>query len=223
MEPPKGFEATDRILPYEKLMDMGEDEVKKGYKYPESTDPERMVEMLFTSGTTGSSKCVMLCEKNVISVVNSACESVNFSADDSIVSVLPIHHTYELAIMLAGLNYGMNIAINDSLKRVLKNFAIFKPTGLVLVPLFVSTMNRKIWEEAKKGKKAFHLFFILKHFQKSRKEDAYCISVRKSCLISEIIAHSVRKSGACMCDGDPCNGRGKHKCLTFGIGKWVAA
>ena len=153
MEPPKGFAATDRILPYETLMEMGEEEVKKGYKYPESTDPERMVEMLFTSGTTGSSKCVMLCEKNVVAVVNSACASVNFSADDSIVSVLPIHHTYELAIMLAGLNYGMNIAINDSLKRVLKNFAIFKPTGLVLVPLFVSTMNRKIWEEAKKGKK----------------------------------------------------------------------
>ena len=153
MEPPKGFVATDRILPYETLMDMGEEEVKKGYKYPESNDPERMVEMLFTSGTTGSSKCVMLCEKNVIAVVNSACASVNFSSNDSIVSVLPIHHTYELAIMLAGLNYGMNIAINDSLKRVLKNFAIFKPTGLVLVPLFVSTMNRKIWEEAKKGKK----------------------------------------------------------------------
>ena len=153
MEPPKGFVATDRILPYETLMDMGEEELKKGYAYPEATDPERMVEMLFTSGTTGSSKCVMLSEKNVVAVVNSACASVNFSEDDSIVSVLPIHHTYELAIMLAGLNYGMNIAINDSLKRVLKNFATFKPTGLVLVPLFVSTMNRKIWEEAKKGKK----------------------------------------------------------------------
>ena len=67
-----------------------------------------------------------------------------------LLSVLPIHHTYELCIMLAALNYGMNVAINDSLKKVLKNFALFKPTGLVLVPLFVSTMNKKIWEEAKK-------------------------------------------------------------------------
>ncbi len=153
MDPPRGTERTERILPYSVLMEMGEDEVKAGYTYPECTDSNRMVEMLFTSGTTGSSKCVMLSEKNVMSVVNSACETVNFSADDRIVSVLPIHHTYELAIMLAGLNYGMNIAINDSLKRVLKNFALFKPTGLVLVPLFVSTMNKKIWEEAKKGGK----------------------------------------------------------------------
>ena len=153
LAPEKGAPESDRILPYARLMEMGEEAVKNGYAYPEVTDMDRMVEMLFTSGTTGSSKCVMLSEKNVMAVVNSACESVNFSADDSIVSVLPIHHTYELAIMLAALNYGMNVAINDSLKRVLKNFATFKPTGLVLVPLFVSTMNKKIWEEAKKGQK----------------------------------------------------------------------
>ena len=153
MAPEKGAVLSERVLPYSELMDLGEEELKKGYEYPQLLDPERMVEMLFTSGTTGSSKCVMLSEKNVVSVVNAACETVNFSADDAIVSVLPIHHTYELAIMIAGLNYGMNIAINDSLKRVLKNFALFKPTGLVLVPLFVSTMNKKIWEEAKKGKK----------------------------------------------------------------------
>ncbi|MBQ9132463.1 MAG: AMP-binding protein [Clostridia bacterium] len=154
MEPEEGTdEADSSVLPYAKLIEMGEEGVKAGYTYPAVTDLDRMVEMLFTSGTTGSSKCVMLCEKNIVSVVNSACETVDFSPEDAIVSVLPIHHTYELAIMLAGLNYGMNIAINDSLKRVLKNFALFQPTGLVLVPLFVTTMNKKIWDEARKGGK----------------------------------------------------------------------
>ena len=93
MAPEKGAPVSDRILPYATLMEMGEEAVKKGYAYPATTDMDRMVEMLFTSGTTGSSKCVMLSEKNIMSVVNAACESVNFSADDSIVSVLPIHHT----------------------------------------------------------------------------------------------------------------------------------
>ncbi len=154
MDPEKGsWEDKSYILPYEKLMEAGEEVVKAGYAYPQVTDLDRMVEMLFTSGTTGSSKCVMLSERNVVSVVNSACATVDFSPEDSIVSVLPIHHTYELAIMISGLNYGMNIAINDSLKHVLKNFALFKPTGLVLVPLFVSTMNKRIWDEAKKGGK----------------------------------------------------------------------
>ena len=150
---PDAVSEDASVLPYAKLMEMGEEGVREGYAYPAVTDLNRMVEMLFTSGTTGSSKCVMLCEKNIVSVVNSACETVDFSPEDAIVSVLPIHHTYELAIMLAGLNSGMNIAINDSLKRVLKNFALFRPTGLVLVPLFVSTMNKKIWDEARKGGK----------------------------------------------------------------------
>jgi long-chain acyl-CoA synthetase len=46
------------------------------------TDTERCAEMLFTSGTTGTSKCVMLCQRNVFAAVNSACTSVDFSGDD---------------------------------------------------------------------------------------------------------------------------------------------
>ena len=112
---------------------------------------EAMAEMLFTSGTTGTSKCVMLSQKNIFSVVNSALESVDFGPDDVLVSVLPVHHTYELAILLCELDYGIHICINDSLTRVLKNFQTFKPTGLVLVPLFVYTIYKKIWSEAKKS------------------------------------------------------------------------
>lgn len=151
LAPVKGtYEDNDRILPFEDLLTLGETGVANGYQYPEVTDLDRMAEMLFTSGTTGSSKCVMLSERNVISAVNAADETVDFSCEDTIVSVLPIHHTYELCIQIAGLNYGMVVCINDSLKRVLKNIEIFKPTALVLVPLFVSTMHKKVWDEAKK-------------------------------------------------------------------------
>ena len=154
MAPERGtWEDTSNVIPFVKLLELGEAGVADGYKYPTVTNIDRMAEMLFTSGTTGTSKCVALSEKNIFAAVNSACASVDFSPEDSIVSVLPIHHTYELCIMLAALNYGMNIAINDSLKRVMKNFALFQPTGLVLVPLFVTTMNKKIWEEARKGGK----------------------------------------------------------------------
>ena len=151
LAPVKGtYENNGRILPFEELLALGETGVANGYQYPEVTDLDRMAEMLFTSGTTGSSKCVMLSERNVISAVNAADETVDFSCEDTIVSVLPIHHTYELCIQIAGLNYGMIVCINDSLKRVLKNIEIFKPTALVLVPLFVSTMHKKVWDEAKK-------------------------------------------------------------------------
>ena len=133
------------------LRTKGYELVNKGYTLPKVENRDKMAEMLFTSGTTGTSKCVMLSQKNVFSVVNAACETVDFNPDDVIVSVLPIHHTYELAVTLAALVYGVHICINDSLTHVLRNFQLFKPTGLVLVPLFVYTMYKRVWAEAKRS------------------------------------------------------------------------
>ena len=123
------------------------------FAYPPVASRETLAEYLFTSGTTGTSKCVMLSQKNIFSVVNAAAETVDFCPDDVVLSVLPMHHTYGLACMLAELLYGMKICINDSLRHVLRNMARFAPTGLVLVPLFVQTMYKKILSEVeRKGK-----------------------------------------------------------------------
>lgn len=114
------------------------------------SDMDRLAVMLFTSGTTGTSKCVMLSEKNICAAINSACEAVDFFPRDVLVSVLPIHHTYELCCSLAAANYGCEIAINDSLRHCMRNFQTFRPTALVLVPLFLTTMDKKVWDEIRK-------------------------------------------------------------------------
>ena len=131
------------------IMAMGEG---KPSAFREDSDINKMSVMLFTSGTTGTSKCVMLSEHNVCSAINAACESVYFFPDDVLLSVLPVHHTYELCCTLSGMNYGMRVAINDSLRHVLRNINKFRPTALVLVPLFVNTMEKKIWDELRKKK-----------------------------------------------------------------------
>ena len=142
------------VISFGKLCEIGAPSVEAGFDYPDFTGRENeLAEFLFTSGTTGSSKCVMLSQKNIFSVAMSACETVDFCPEDTVVSVLPMHHTYELACTLAELAYGIHICINDSLSHVIKNFKLFKPTGLVLVPLFVNTMYKKIWSEAKKNGK----------------------------------------------------------------------
>lgn len=144
----------NKVIAFEQLLTCGRERVERdGYHYPIVRNREKLAEMLFTSGTTGTSKCVMLCQKNIFAAVNAAVETVCFSADDVVVSVLPIHHTYELMCILAGMVYGIEICINDSLRHVMKNFQLFKPTGLVLVPLFINTMYAKIWSEAQKSKK----------------------------------------------------------------------
>ena len=151
-------ETTDKITSLKTIIENGE-----GEEFEVTTRPtDELAVMLFTSGTTGTSKCVMLCERNIWSTVNSACATVEFYPDDTIVSVLPLHHTYELACMLGALTYGMEVGINDSLRHIMKNFAEFKPTGLVLVPLFVNTMYNRIIDTAKKKGKLGLLRFMMK-------------------------------------------------------------
>ena len=142
-------EAAEKILPFADLLTKGDEALSAGYTLPER-DHEAPATMLFTSGTTGTSKCVVLAEKNTCACVNAACESVNFSDKDVLLSVLPIHHTYELAIMVAAINLGCTIGINDSLRHLMRNIAEIRPTGLILVPLFVSTIHKRIMDKAKK-------------------------------------------------------------------------
>ena len=145
---------SDKILPFANFLEIGQSHIDEGYTIGMVKSRDEMCEMLFTSGTTGTSKCVMLSQKNIFAAVNSAVETVCFTPDDVIVSVLPVHHTYELMCLLAELVYGVTTCINDSLRHVLRNFQLFKPTGLVLVPMFLNTMYKKIWSEAERTGKA---------------------------------------------------------------------
>ena len=146
--------ASDNVIPFSEFIKLGEENLARGYVVNKAQNTDIMCEMLFTSGTTGTSKCVMLCQKNIFAAVRSAIQSVCFTYDDVLVSVLPVHHTYELMCLLAAFCFGITVCINDSLRHVMKNFALFKPTGLVLVPMFLNTMYKRIWSEAERTGKA---------------------------------------------------------------------
>lgn len=77
-----------------------------------------------------------------------------FSPDDVLMSVLPIHHTYEMTCgILTPLTVGATVCINDSLKYLVKNLKTFRPTVLILVPQFVTTIYKRIWDSAVKSGK----------------------------------------------------------------------
>ncbi len=146
-----GLDGKENVIPFSALATAGKNSTSD---VTPDTDTERCCELLFTSGTTGTSKCVMLCQRNIFSAVTAACAATDFSSEDTLVSVLPLHHTYELTCGLAYYNYGGKTCINDSLRHVLRSFKEYRPTGIVLVPLFVTTMYKKILSEASKSGKA---------------------------------------------------------------------
>ncbi|MBE6591934.1 MAG: long-chain fatty acid--CoA ligase [Ruminococcaceae bacterium] len=145
---------TDRYLRFEDIVDRGLYLIEQGdTRFTENEiDMEKMCAIIFTSGTTGTSKGVMLNQKALTAAVNASHHSTEFNCDDTIMSVLPVHHTYEMTCgILTPILVGITVCINDGLKYVLKNLNYYKPTGLVLVPLFVNTIYKKIWDTATKN------------------------------------------------------------------------
>lgn len=143
-------------LLYSALVNYGSQELSSGnLDFINSThDINEMCAIIYTSGTTGTSKGVMLSEKNLLACIHSASNMTDFGISDEIVSVLPLHHTYETSCgILTPILIGTTVSINNSLKYVLKNFKRYRPTGLVLVPLFVTTIYKKISDEIRKKNK----------------------------------------------------------------------
>ena len=143
----------DRFLTYEEVLAMGDEELEKGNdSYQHITlDMEKMCAIICTSGTTGTSKGVMLSQRNLTAAVNSSSLSMSYDDENTFVSVLPAHHTYEMTCgNLALMNVGSSVLVNDSLKHVLKNISEFKPNALCMVPLFLETMHKKVWAEIRK-------------------------------------------------------------------------
>ncbi len=114
---------------------------------------DTMCALLFTSGTTGTSKGVMLSQGNLTSCCNACVQSMACDETNTFVSVLPIHHTYESTIShLAASNVGATTYINESIRTAARTFKTFQPNTLILVPLFLETIYKKIWTEIKRKK-----------------------------------------------------------------------
>ena len=110
-------------------------------------DPDSLCTIMFTSGTTGKSKGVMLTQRNLAE--NATCLDMRIPERTVILSVLPIHHAYCLSMdILKGISLGSIICINDSLMRVAKNIKLFEPNMMLMVPLMIETLAKKLEEAA---------------------------------------------------------------------------
>jgi len=153
-----GFEEaedSDKVLSYSKLMETGKKLYEGGdtsYSSIKKTDTKKLKMLVYTSGTTGMAKGVMLSEHNLRSCVYFGLQVSTVYT--TCLSVLPYHHTYEaVAGLLVALHHHCTICINDNLKAVLKNLQLFKPDYIYLVPAFAEIFYKRIWANAKESGK----------------------------------------------------------------------
>jgi long-chain acyl-CoA synthetase len=140
-------EACDQYDSYDRLIKDGNQLLRSGYiNYEtEKGDTNSLRVLVYTSGTTGMAKGVMLSEHNIVSdVYNGLCLTRLY---DSAISLLPYNHVYEAAGLLAELACHVTIGINDNIRNIMKNFADFKPDSAYLVPAFMEVFYKKIWKQ----------------------------------------------------------------------------
>jgi len=131
--------SSDETLSFSQLMSKIEGE------FDVEIDSEKMSSILFTSGTTGKSKGVMLSQQSLMD--NATCMDMGEPVGTVSLSVLPIHHAYCFTCdILACLCAGATICFNDSIMRLVKNLNIFNPDIILLVPMIIQTISYQLSE-----------------------------------------------------------------------------
>ncbi len=162
--------AKDEKKNIRALCESGEKKFQKdnSHYFNAEIDPYKMSLLVFTSGTTGKGKGVMLSQDAIIKDVCCVTPYIDFSRKT--IGVLPPHHTYGSTIMfLAHAVIGSEIYLSSGLRFVQKELKEQKPGHLVLVPLFLETFYRKILANIKDQGKEDLVFRMIKVSNAARK------------------------------------------------------
>ncbi len=126
-------------------------------------NPHALGSLLYTSGTTGVAKGVMLSQYNICFDLTHALRRVKIYPSDVILSVAPLHHTYETTVGCLLVMYsGSAIAYNSSLKRLQAELKLYRPTVMAGVPLILETFRNAILKKYKKIKGGKLIFSLQK-------------------------------------------------------------
>ena len=132
------LETTAKLFNFSQLMELGSGAELK----PVDRDRTNLATLMYTSGTSGRPKGVMLSQANLLSQISGACSVVYPAPGSKVMSILPIWHCYERTFEYFTLSQGVH-QIYTNIRHVKKDFKAYKPNYMVGVP--------RLWESIYEG------------------------------------------------------------------------
>ena len=148
----RGLDRNVKRIAFEELkalIGLGRGLLEKGNRcYLDSViDANAMSALLFTSGTEGAPKGVMLSHRNLCFDLSEMCRMIYIDEKDVFLSILPLHHAYECTCgFLCAVYRGCTLAFSRGLRHLSAELREVRPTLLLCVPLLLETFYRRVWE-----------------------------------------------------------------------------
>ncbi|WP_229794263.1 AMP-dependent synthetase/ligase [Arenicella chitinivorans] len=109
-------------------------------------EPDDLASIVYTSGTTGRPKGVMLSHRNMLSNAYSGMRSVALTPHDHLLSFLPLSHTLERTVgYYAALMSAAKVSFNRSIPELADDLQVCQPTVLISVPRIFERVHNKIY------------------------------------------------------------------------------
>lgn len=151
--------TIDRKMPgtpfYEELVEKGRSMASSSVYREIELNLDAPAKILFTSGTTGANKGVVLTNANLTANMLNCMDVILVDeGENTSMSVLPMHHATEINThIMARIGCGRLTFINDNMRNMMANIKIFQPTIVTVVPMIANAFYKAIWAQAKKAGK----------------------------------------------------------------------
>ncbi|GIK59787.1 MAG: AMP-binding protein [Ignavibacteriota bacterium] len=143
------------------MLELIKSEKSNGTNLPK-INPDDVAEIIYTSGSLGRAKGVMLTQRNISSNLVAMRQMITIYPEDRFLGVLPIHHTYQCTCgLLCPLYSGSSVHFARSLKTIPEDMAASKPTILLGAPLLYNKMYSKIIKNISAKKTTSILFNVM--------------------------------------------------------------